>query len=209
MKALKYGVCGTLTVLLLAAIGVGLVGWHQGWRVYAVQTGSMTPTYPTGALVVDRPMDGGSATVGDVITFPTRQGLVTHRVHAITHEGIETKGDANETPDSWAVPPGNVMGEVAWGSAYLGYAFVFFQQPTGAPSILLLGLSIWFAWLLFFPAKGTSDAAAAVPVEPVLVDDRPALIVLPGVEAVLGVEEPATTVLAGERSRARSHLRSA
>jgi signal peptidase len=202
MKALKLTVFGLLAALVLTAVGVGLLGWHEGYRAYAVRTGSMTPTYPTGALVIDRPADGSVPSIGQVITMQTSHGLVTHRVHGVNPDGIQTKGDANKTPDAWPTKPEHVVGVVAWGSAYLGYVLVFFQQPTGAPSILLLGFSIWFAWLLFFSAEDVSDDAVAVPAEPTLVDDRPALIVLPG------VAEPATA-LTGERSRARSHLRSA
>ena len=202
MKALKLTALGLMAALLLTAVGVGLLGWHEGYRAYAVRTGSMTPTYPTGALVVDRPADGSLPAIGQVITMQTSHGLVTHRVHGLTSEGIQTKGDANKTPDAWPTKPEHVVGVVAWGSAYLGYVLVFFQQPTGAPSIVLLGLSIWLAWLLFFPVKDETHEAAAAVAEPALVDDRPALIVLPGAEE-------AVPVLVGERARGRSHLRSA
>lgn len=239
MKALRLTAAGLLGALVLAAVAVGLLGWHQGYRAYAVRTGSMAPTYPTGALVVDRPVRGGTPTVGDVITFPTRQGLVTHRVHAVTAQGIQTKGDANATADTWYVDPERVVGTVAWGASRLGYVFVFFQQPTGAPSIVLLGLSVWLAWTLFFPAKETAEDATTAPdavpavgplAEPVRVREpvragelvsvgEPAsLIVLPGADepsvAVLSsADEPSATMLParlpGARSRSGQHLRSA
>lgn len=185
MTAVRRAAAGVAVVLLLTATMVVLVAWHQGYRAYAVQTGSMTPTFPTGALVLDRPVDDAPPQVGDVITFQTSQGLVTHRVHAVQPRGVETKGDANDSPDSALVRPAHVLGVVTWGMAKLGYVVVFFQQPTGAPSILLLGLSIWFAWLLFFPAKSSSDDGVAAPVE------------------------LATTAFTDGRDRVRSRLRSA
>ncbi len=44
-----------LAALAISLVCVGLVGWHQGYRLYAVRTGSMTPTYPTGSLLLDAP----------------------------------------------------------------------------------------------------------------------------------------------------------
>jgi signal peptidase len=153
VKTLKFTVYGLLAAVLLATTGVGVFGWQHGYRAYAVQTGSMTPTYPTGALVIDRPGDGGMPAVGEVITFRTSHGLVTHRVHSITPDGVQTKGDANRTPAAWPTKPEHVVGVVSWGAAYLGYVLVFFQQPTGVASLALLALSVWCAWTAFFPAK--------------------------------------------------------
>lgn len=157
MTAVKRVAAGIAVMLLLAASAVALVGWHEGYRAYAVRTGSMTPTFPTGALVIDRPVDRAAPRVGDVITFQTAQGLVTHRVHAVTPRGVETKGDANDTTDPALVRPVHVVGVVTWGMARLGYVVVFFQQPAGAPALVLLAVSVWLAWSIFFPA--TTPAA--------------------------------------------------
>jgi hypothetical protein len=121
----------------------------------------MAPIYSTGALVIDRPVDGSTPRVGEVITFRTTHGLVTHRVHGLTSEGIQTKGDANTTPDAWSTQPQHVVGVVTWGAAYLGYVFVFFQQPAGVLSLMLLALSIWCAWSAFFPTRDPSGEQAA------------------------------------------------
>jgi signal peptidase I len=153
MTAVKRVAARIVVTLLLAAAMVVLVGWQQGYRAYAVQTGSMAPTFPTGALVIDRPVDTAPPHVGDVITFQTSQGLVTHRVHAIEPRGVQTKGDANDTPDSGLVRNAHVIGVVTWGMVRLGYVVVFFQQPTGALSLMVLALSVWLAWSIFFPAK--------------------------------------------------------
>ncbi|HUX70320.1 MAG TPA: S26 family signal peptidase, partial [Cellulomonadaceae bacterium] len=75
---------GRLFASLAIAVALGLAvgaaaAWHDGYRLYAVRTGSMTPTYPTGALVVDAPGSSVTPAVGDVITFRVASGLVTHR----------------------------------------------------------------------------------------------------------------------------------
>jgi signal peptidase I len=150
-------------VALLAGVAAGALAWHEGYRAYAIRTGSMTPSYPTGALVLDRPATGRLPAVGDVVTFRTGAGLVTHRVHSVRDDAVETKGDANRTPDAAMVPVTAVTGDVVWGARHLGYVFVFFQQPTGAVSVVLVGLSIWFAWLVFFPAKDRDDVEVRRP----------------------------------------------
>ena len=61
-----------VSVLVAVALGLAVAAataWHDGYRIYAVRTGSMTPTYPTGALVVDAPASDGAPGVGDVITL--------------------------------------------------------------------------------------------------------------------------------------------
>jgi signal peptidase I len=150
----------TVAWCLLAALGISLgcvavVGWHEGYRLYAVRTGSMTPTYPTGSLLLDAPARPGLPRVGEVITFRTTDGLVTHRVHDVRAAGITTKGDANRVPDPWTLPARDVEGAVVAGVPFGGYLLVFFQQPAGAPSLMVLTVSIVLAWSIFF---GSSPA---------------------------------------------------
>jgi signal peptidase len=142
----------------LAAVGGAVMLWQDGYRVYAVRTGSMSPTYPTGSLVVAAPARGDVPQVGDVVTFRTQGGLVTHRVHGVDDAGVQTKGDANRTPDPWVLPPRNIVGQVMAGVADGGYLLVYLQQPTGIASLVLLALSVVFAWSLFF-GDGTAGAA--------------------------------------------------
>jgi signal peptidase len=118
-----------------------------------------------------------------VITFRTTDGLVTHRVNSVGDLGLETKGDANRTADAGAVPPQDVVGVVAWGAAYLGYILVFFQQPTGILSLMLLAFSVWCAWIAFFPAAGPTgkhETAAPGDEPPHLSEENSAVIRLPG-----------------------------
>jgi signal peptidase I len=149
-----------LLASMVLLIGTGMVLWGEGYRLYAVRTGSMTPTYPTGSLVVDRPVPSGTTpTVGQVITFRTAAGLVTHRLAARTSAGLHTKGDANRSQDPWTLPARNVVGEVVGGVPGGGYLLVFLHQPTGVPSLVLLTLSVLLAWQVFFglPAAATDQ----------------------------------------------------
>jgi signal peptidase I len=151
-----------LLAALVSAVVAGTVAWHAGYRAYVVRTGSMAPAYPAGTLIIDMPVDGRASRVGDVLTFRTPSGPVTHRVHSLTADGIETKGDANRTPDAWTVQPRNVTGQVVRAVPRGGYALVFLQRPTGVPSIVLLSLSVLLAWSVFFPSRARPTPGSAV-----------------------------------------------
>jgi len=105
-------------VLLRVVILVGAIAIAIGWKRYgyvpvAVQTGSMTPTYPVHTLlfVHDVPVD--RVRVGDVITFdpPGSVPRTTHRVvERELHEDrwyFVTQGDANPAPDDWRTSQGD------------------------------------------------------------------------------------------------------
>jgi len=148
-----------LLALMALSLVTGAVLWHQGYRVYAVRTGSMSPTYPAGALVVDGPAPTQLPPAGKVVTFRAGMSMVTHRVVGHTVGGVTTQGDANRTPDAWTVPLTGMAGQVKTGVDRAGYALVFLQQPTGVPSLALLGVAMVLAWSLFFPSGARTPAS--------------------------------------------------
>jgi signal peptidase len=106
------------------------------YRVFDVLSGSMTPTIPVGAEVVDQVVPGSSLRVGDVITYehPRHPGsYVTHRVVAIDATGlaptISTRGDANGAPDPWKVPVQSTMLRVQATIPLLGYLLGGLASP--------------------------------------------------------------------------------
>jgi signal peptidase I len=100
-----------------------------GATPYTVLTGSMTPAYPPGTLVVVRPVDPDQIAVGDVVTYQLRSGeptVVTHRVVSVgvdttTGEPVfRTQGDANASPDLEPVQPVQVRGRLWYAVPHLG-----------------------------------------------------------------------------------------
>lgn len=164
-----------LIATAVAVVGTGGWFWHQGYRVYVLRTGSMTPTYPTGSVVLDRPGRGHYA-VGQVITFDRvelGEKVVTHRIVKIRPDGsITTKGDANRTPDVWTVTPHQVRGSVVFGVKDLGYALVFLRQPTGVAALALSIASMAMLWGLFFPAEPVAERVSAPVSEPAPAESR-------------------------------------
>jgi signal peptidase len=138
-------------VALLAAVVAGAGwAWTNHARFYAVDSGSMSPTFNTGALVVDLPVTPTTTFhVGDVVTFhPTPGFTVTHRIAAIGKDGIATKGDANPSRDVGYIQPYLIVGRVAFSVPYGGYVAVFFQHPVGVVALLLLLLALLAVWQL-------------------------------------------------------------
>jgi signal peptidase len=118
-------ILGTTAVLTVAV----LIPRVSGATPYTVLTGSMTPTYPPGTLVVVRPVDPKSIDTGDAITYQLESGkpaVVTHRVVSQGFDGrgdvvLRTQGDANESLDPDPVRAVQVKGEVWYAVPYLGY----------------------------------------------------------------------------------------
>jgi signal peptidase len=153
VKVLTRVLAAVAVLALLAVVGGAAVAWSRGYRVYAVKTGSMTPTFRPGDLVIDKAADGHYPK-GSVVTFRSSgggAGVTTHRVHARNAAGLQTKGDANRTPDVTPVKPANVVGRVVAGVPHGGYVLVFFRQPAGIASTMTLVLSVFLSWSLFFP----------------------------------------------------------
>ena len=104
--------------LAVYAVSAPVVVWAQRATLVTLVSGSMSPTYPTGALLLVRKVDADRGIkVSDVVTVARASGMpVTHRVVEIVivdgRPAYRTKGDANSTPDAQLAVPGSVVGRV-------------------------------------------------------------------------------------------------
>jgi signal peptidase len=156
-----------LTAFVLVASVVGtvvctvLLAWAHGYRMYVVHTGSMSPTFKPGDVVIDRTTKAGYRP-GDVITVQTTASasdVVTHRMTRVDPQGkLHTKGDANKKPDAWALSPNAVRGVVQYGVPKLGYLVVFMRQKEGIAGVMTSALSIFLLWGLCFPSPAEEPA---------------------------------------------------
>lgn len=77
--------------------------------------------------------------VGDVITFDTGSSVpTTHRIIEITDEGYITQGDANNSKDTTAVKPEQVIGKVFFTIPGVGYFVHFMKTPFGMLILVLV-----------------------------------------------------------------------
>ncbi len=113
-------------VALLAALVV--IPRLTGSTAYTVLTGSMTPTYQPGTLIVVKPTAGDKLKAGDVITFQPESGnpsVTTHRIISIVYDAsgtrrFITKGDANNTTDPVQLVEEQIRGKLFYSVPYVG-----------------------------------------------------------------------------------------
>lgn len=108
-----------------------------GFRYYTVLTGSMEPELSVGDLIFVQLKNAENINVNDVITFnPSSEGdaYLTHRVTEKIEDyqgtGVtcfRTKGDANNTEDSFLIDEERVIGTVSFHIPVLGYVIRFVQ----------------------------------------------------------------------------------
>lgn len=120
---------GLFALVALVGVLAIVVPAATGSIPMTVLTGSMSPAYPPGTLIIVKPIDEGDIRIGDAITYQIESGkpaVVTHRVVSITtfsHGGhsFQTKGDANNAVDGKPVIPEQIKGKVWYALPYLGY----------------------------------------------------------------------------------------
>lgn len=146
----------TSVALAVAALGGGVaiiaaLAPIWGFHTVLLQTGSMSPDYPAGSVLVARDTPAQDVQVGDIVTVARSDGaVVTHRAVAIeTIPGgasLTLRGDANTTDDPKpyvAQRVGIVAGGIPWG----GQVVAAIQQPGAVPVIAgAVSLLVLWAW---------------------------------------------------------------
>lgn len=167
-----WNIFTTILVVLVVLLAVLLVGARLvGLQVFTVLSGSMEPTYHTGALIYVKKVDTQKIQVGTPITFMMDEDTVaTHRVVEVVPDEEDpsviryrTKGDANDAVDGGLVHYKNVIGTPVFTIPYLGYVASYIQQPPGTYVAISAGAIILL--LMFVPdilkAAGAADEKAA------------------------------------------------
>src|ERR1035437_5168269 len=146
-----------LILLVLSVLGLVLavnLGPRLGHQLIVIRGGSMEPAIGLGSVIEVSHVQPADLRPGDVVTLKeTNNVLVSHRITRIVQlaDGlyIETKGDANPTPDPVLQPVSVVTGRVDAAIPELGYLLYMLTLPTGVLSILGLALTLLFAiWKL-------------------------------------------------------------
>ena len=151
-----WAALGVLAGLLLALTLPRLFGMP----VLVVLSGSMEPALGTGDVVIESRISPLDAKVGDIVTFrnPERPDrLITHRVRSVRARpgdvSFTTKGDANNTVETWQIPREGGIGRVEYRIPRLGYVVAWISGPAARLFLvivpaLLLGFfelrRIWF-----------------------------------------------------------------
>ena len=117
--------------------GVSRVGGHP---MLTVLSGSMTPVFRPGDLIIDNPVAAAKVdqlVPGDIITFHvtgSSTNLITHKIVAVKHVNggvkYQTQGVANNAPDPELVQPDHVVGTYRKHVPMAGYLLQAVQKKT-------------------------------------------------------------------------------
>lgn len=151
---IAFTICLLIVVLLAVyayqskkAGGQAQVG---GYQLFVVLSGSMSPTFDTGSIVIIKKIDPEDVVVGDVVTFTSASDTgktITHRVIEIDTKGtlsFTTKGDANNVADSVKLDSEKIIGKVQFSVPYVGYFLEFSKTKTGLYLLIVLPSMIIF-----------------------------------------------------------------
>jgi signal peptidase len=154
-----------LLVVLAAAAALVVVPKLTGSVPLTVLTGSMSPTYEPGSVVVVRPTPAEDLQIGDAITFQEKSGdptVVTHRIVGIGFSGdgsrqFITQGDANDAVDPAPVTEAQVRGVVWYSVPLVGQVLTAVDGATRALLVdaVALALLLYGGYLV---AAGARDA---------------------------------------------------
>lgn len=121
-----------IPLVIFFVILVILISGIFKYKMIAIATNSMSPTYRRGDAIVYEKINIKDLKVGDVLAFQTSNVVVTHRIVQIWHQGNEyyftTKGDNNNTEDIFHPREENVLGRVDYIVKYIGYPTVLINE---------------------------------------------------------------------------------
>lgn len=165
-----WNIVTTVLVVLVVLVAIALVGVRVvGLQTYAVVSGSMEDSYPTGSLIYVKSVDYKELKVGDPITFMLDEDTVaTHRIIEIIPDDedpevlrFRTKGDNNQIEDGTPVHYKNIIGMPVFCIPKLGYFAHYIQTPPGM--YLAIGGAAILLILVFLPDLFKDDKAKAQP----------------------------------------------
>ena len=119
-------------VIVCLLILVILVSDLFSHTLIAIGSNSMVPKYERGDAVIYSKTDVGDIKIGEIIAFKKENKIITHRIINIKKEDKKilfyTKGDANNTPDSFVVESNEVLGVVKLSIKYIGYPTIWLND---------------------------------------------------------------------------------
>lgn len=118
-------------ILVLLMIIVVLVAGIFKYKMIAVASNSMFPIYEKGDAVIYEKVSADKLGIGDILAFQKENIIVTHRIVEIrknTNYVFITKGDNNDSIDSFEVNASDVLGKVLYKIKYIGYPTVWLNE---------------------------------------------------------------------------------
>lgn len=123
-------IISTVIFIVMFALMIFFAPMILGYKPAVILTGSMETTFPVNSVVYYKEADFSEITIGDPIIYKKSNALITHRIVEKNMEQsyVITKGDANNTEDSYEVAAEEVRGKVYFMVPYIGYAALVIQN---------------------------------------------------------------------------------
>ena len=119
-----------------------------GYKPFIVLSGSMSPTFNYGDLIIVKEVDYDELEVGDVVSFRNSDDTVTtHRIYGEKNGCFVTKGDNNNDKDKGVVCSKYIEGKYIYRIIGLGSVILFIQKPIGF--IILMSLIIMICMYIY------------------------------------------------------------
>ncbi len=126
-------VAGSLLLLLF----VGLLPHTGLYRTMTVLSGSMTPTFAPGDLVIAQQKPAFDVQTGDIVVYSIPIGdhhIESHRIVQIVSRSpdlvVRTKGDANATADPWTAKlDGSSIWTIRGTVPFVGHILLWLRSP--------------------------------------------------------------------------------
>ena len=142
-RILKY--FSIVLVIVFGTILFMLSRQIAGYRAFVVMSASMEPAIKTGSLIITERVNPHMLIKQDVVTFirpDNTKEFITHRIVSVSKPQniplFTTKGDNNESPDTWTLVGGGVVGKVMYTIPHLGYLLSIARTKIGIALLILL-----------------------------------------------------------------------
>lgn len=143
-----YWLAFIFILFVAGAVATSAFNIPGGIKIFNVLSGSMEPKIHVGSIVIVQPEK--EYKVGDIITFLPKNSkkgdTVTHRIFSIKDQSgntfFETKGDANNAPDSEIIPAPSVLGKEIFSIPLLGYPVGYAKTREGLIFIIIIPATI-------------------------------------------------------------------
>jgi signal peptidase I len=118
------------SILILFIAGLGLIYLVPGFSFLVVKSGSMSPTFNTGDVIITGPV-GHNIQAGTILTYQHGTETITHRVVSNDGTNLVMKGDAVEDADPWPVSVSSARGVYMLKIPFMGYMMMFVRSKLG------------------------------------------------------------------------------
>ena len=121
IKRLKNNIFKIIYILVLIYLII-FIPTFWGKNPLVVISGSMEPTLKVGGILYYEKIDLNDFKEGDILVYELDEHTISHRIVDITDNGFLTKGDNNNSIDTYEVENMQVIGKgTNWSIPYIGY----------------------------------------------------------------------------------------